>query len=181
MNRRGRKNRFCGAVFPVPSKSRETGGKRGIGKNRGNFYTANRSQNRRKQKRTASFDAVPVSNPHTKDVAILKLREGRYCERTLRPGGVSFTYNNPAARISLQSKLATVTKTDMSKHVGFCHALWYQKRCRTVFLKELCLSKASILNGFGRFVLLYLIHLLDLQYGTEKDAMFIEANVIKNL
>ena len=51
-----------------------------------------------------------MSNPHTKDAAILKIREGRYCERTLRPGGVSFTYNNPAARISLRSKLDTNKK-----------------------------------------------------------------------
>ena len=38
-----------------------------------------------------------------------RFREGRYCERN--PGGVSFTYNNPAARTSLRSKLATKQKT----------------------------------------------------------------------
>ena len=71
-----------------------------------------------------------MSDPHTKDAAILKLREGRYCERN--PGGVSFTYNNPAARISLQSKLATMTKTDMSKHVGFCHGGRYKTRIQDI-------------------------------------------------
>ena len=89
-----------------------------------------------------------MSNPHTKDAAILKLREGRYCERTLRPGGVPFTCNNPAARISLQSKLATMTKTDMSKHVGFCHVLRYQKRCRIVFVEPPTSEKRGISKVF---------------------------------
>ena len=80
------------------------------------------------KKDSSLFSDESMPNPHTKDAAIIKLREGRYCERTLRPGGVSFTYNNPAARISLQSKLATMTKTDMSKHVGFCHGGRYKTR-----------------------------------------------------
>ena len=67
-----------------------------------------------------------MSNPNTKDAAASKLREGRYCERN--PGGVSFTFNNSAARISLQSKLATMTKTGMSKHAGFCHGGRYKTR-----------------------------------------------------
>ena len=85
-----------------------------------------------KEKRRVETRRFLLSNPHTKDAAILEFREGRYCERTLRPGGVSFTYNNPAVRISLQSKLATMTKTDMSKHVGFCHGGRYKTRIQDI-------------------------------------------------
>ncbi len=53
-----------------------------------------------------------MSKLYTKDVALLIFREGRYCERN--PGRVSFTFNNPAARIGLQSKLASaMQKTEL--------------------------------------------------------------------
>ena len=89
------------------------------------------------------------------------------------------------------SRFALVSRVfsgiNAKKYTGYCiiacvpMCLVVPEKMSRSFLKELCLSKASVLNGFGRFVLLCLIHLLDLQYGTEKDAMFIEANVIKNL
>ena len=61
------------------------------------------------QKRATPQGGFFWSNPYAKDAVTLKFREGRYCERN--PGGVSFTSNNPAARISLRSKLATNKKT----------------------------------------------------------------------
>ena len=63
------------------------------------FFKQKSKDSPQKQQRTTLFSVVLVSNPHTKDAAISKLREGRYCERTLRPGGVPFTFNNPAARM----------------------------------------------------------------------------------
>ena len=39
--------------------------------------------------------------------------------RPVRPGGVSFTYNNPAARISLQSKLASAMQKTVDKSRRF--------------------------------------------------------------
>ena len=58
-----------------------------------------------------------MSKLYTKDAAMLISREGRYCERN--PGGVSFTYNNPAARISLQSKLASAMQKTVDKSRRF--------------------------------------------------------------
>ncbi len=55
-----------------------------------------------------------VYNFYTKDAAIPRFREGGFCERN--PGGVPFTYNDPAARTSLRSKLASATQ----KTVDFC-------------------------------------------------------------
>ena len=73
-----------------------------------NFFRQKEADLSKNKEKSEPFGSDFVSNPHTKDVAILKLREGRYCERN--PGGVSFTYNNPAARISLRSKLDTNKK-----------------------------------------------------------------------
>ena len=74
--------------------------------------------NRGSETEQASSD---VSDLFAKDAAVLSLREGRYCERN--PGGVSFTYNNPAVRTSLRSKLATKQKT-----ADFCRrfSVWWR-------------------------------------------------------
>ena len=84
-----------------------------------------------RRKRYATCD--DVSNLYTKYAAILKLREGRYCERN--PGGVSFTYNNPAARISLQSKLASA----MQKTVDLCRRFSAWRRVQDSNPRELSL------------------------------------------
>ena len=65
-----------------------------------------------------------VYNFYTKDAAIPRFREGGFCERN--PGGVPFTYNDPAARTSLRSKLASATQKTVDlasatqKTVDFC-------------------------------------------------------------